>query len=134
MACDECDRLRKQVRELKEEIAEYEADTLDDSEDPMPMRLTQTFRIRPQSARILWAMMKKPGRVLSMDALAHASEYHGDTTNPNDRAFKQSTRTNISRIRRGLESRQIFGGVQNSYGRGFLLTKEAAVRIAEILA
>ena len=132
MGCDNCDRLRRQVRELTEEIKEYEASGHTD-DDLSVRRLAKTLRIKPQAAKILAALLDRPGRLTSTDLLIEAAEYEGEATNPNDRRFKAAIGMNISSIRRGLESKSIYGGIENFYGTGYVLKKEAAEKVKALL-
>jgi len=132
MGCDNCDRLRRQVRELTEEIKEYEASGHTD-DDLFVRRLAKTIGIKPQAAKILSLLMDHPGRLTSTDLLIEAAEYEGEATNPNDRRFKSAICVNISSIRRRLESKSIHKAIENFYGTGYVLSKEAAAKIRALL-
>lgn len=131
MACAECARLRATIREIREELAEYEK--FDDSEDPLVLNLMNALRIRPQSAKVLAALLDRAGKVVSTELLIDAADYEGEASNMNDRRFRALIGVNISRIRRGLEDAKIMGGIVTYYARGHMLTKDAAEKIRVLL-
>lgn len=131
MACDECVKLRATIRELREELAEYEK--FDDAESPLVLNLMKALRLRPQSAKILAALLARAGKVVSTELLIESADYEGEASNTNDRRFRALVGVNISRIRRGLEDAKIMGGIVTYYARGHMLTKEAAEKIRALL-
>lgn len=131
MACGECDTLRRQVRELREELAEFQK--YEDSESPLVFSLKKALRLRPQSAKILAALMDRQDKVVKVDLLIDASEYEGEAGNPNDRRFRAIIGVNLARIRRSMEDARIEGAVQTFYGNGYMISKSVADQVRALL-
>lgn len=131
MACSECDSLRRQVRELKEELAEFQK--YDDADSPLVFELKKALRLRPQSAKILAALMERQDKVVKVDLLIDAAEYEGEAGNPNDQRFRAIIGVNLARIRRGMEDARIDGSVQTFYGHGYMISKAVADQVRALL-
>lgn len=80
MGCVNCERLKREIRELKEEIEEWEAY---DGEvvDSEAHDLSRKIGVRPQAAKLLITLMDAPGQTISVDRLARAIGYEGDDNN-----------------------------------------------------
>jgi len=75
--CDNCARLQRQVRELKETLAEYEM-TEGEIIDPRIHDLARWMGTRPQAAQALTLMMRNAGHALSHERIARAFGYDGE--------------------------------------------------------
>lgn len=135
MPCDECDALRRQLREAREEIAEYEAAT--DSGDTARINaLRIKLRIRPMTAKVIDTLMDKPGMLTRLDYIVERTEAGGkrsDTMPPSRRGPLGVVRTNISWARKALVEKGIRGGIVNMHGEGYTMTKEAARAVEALL-
>jgi len=131
MSCNECDRLRRENRELREELHEYRATV--DGEDPLAFNLKVRFRLRPQQARVLAALVKNPGRIMNNLTLVDASGYVGEENNPDKHRAQKSLRPMISQISRHLEDARLFDVIQTFYGQGRMISTSDAERIRAMM-
>lgn len=77
MACDECVRLRAQIRELKEELAEWRGGN-DDVLDTRAQDYAKKLGVRTQSAKMLSVLLDNAGKAISNDRLAEEIGYDGE--------------------------------------------------------
>lgn len=135
MPCGECDRLRAQVRDLKDELSEWER--MRGGDETRVNLLRSRLRLRPQPAKILDALMDRPGMVVSLDTLIDRSDAGGtlpDDAMPSRGGPLQSIRVNIARVRAALMDKRIVGGVVNVRGEGYVLDKRAAEQVRGIIS
>lgn len=80
MGCANCERMKREIRELREELEEWR---LMDGEvvDSKVHDLAKNLRVRPQAAKLLMALMASPGQTVPVDRLARAIGYDGDDIN-----------------------------------------------------
>lgn len=131
MPCGECDRLRKENRELCEELDEYR--NMSDGLDPLAFQIKKKLRLRPQAAKVLAIMVHNAGRIVLNRTLIDAGDYEGEANNPDDRRAINSLAVSVTHIRRGLEDVRIFDAVQTFYGQGRMVAKADAERIRALL-
>jgi len=130
MPCDSCDRLKRQVRELKEEIAEWDRT---ENNESLADKLRLRFRLRPQAAYTLAAMIERPGRVFSKQAIIQHIGYDGSPMETKRDGEDQSVRTNISWVRSGLKYAGLDVEVRNIHAQGYLISKEDAEKVRALL-
>lgn len=130
MPCDNCERLRREIRELKEEIAEWGKV---ENNEALSDRLRIRFRLRPQAALALAAMLERPGRVFSVQALIQHIGYNGNPMDTKRNGEDQSVRTNISWVRLGLMDARLGVHVRNIQRQGYMISKEDAEKIMAAL-
>lgn len=123
MPCDNCAALTRQVRELREELAEYsQPDAVVDSH-----RVLKWLRkpASPQTARLAIALARAHGRMVHLMDLADEVGLGNVLNVPN------SVRVQVSHLRRCLERHGHLGVVVNHYGEGFHMDKSVS---REVLA
>lgn len=129
MACDNCDRLRREIRELKEEIAEYELGTDHEADETDVFRLKIALRIKPQSAKLLHGLMQTPGKLVTLNALAEWSDVNKRQDHdqfPSRTGPGRHIRVLVKDIRDGFVSRGLPSDlIHNAYGRGYILDQTA---------
>jgi len=117
VACDNCDRLRAEIRELKEEIAEWARVNRDD-------RLAEKIRIRfcmtLQESCASAAMMGRPDMTFSIDRLCEHMGYDGLEDG------RSVVRTVLSRVRAKLKSHGLQVSVRNLHSEGYYITRADA--------
>lgn len=79
VACGECDRLRRENRELREELEEWRSS---DGEvvDTRIQDIGRKLNVRPQAVKMALILMRSPGEAMTHDRLARAIGYEGDNT------------------------------------------------------
>lgn len=132
MPCGECDRLRRENRELKEEIAEY-GKSMIEGQSPLAFTIKTRLSLRPASAKVLACLIENAGRVVSNRALATAADYSGEATNPNDSRAMSAVGVAITHCRRALEDVGIYRVIHTFYGEGRTISKEDAAKVRALL-
>lgn len=127
MACDECDRLRRDLREAKEELAEYRADrpapvAVNDNADRMG-RWMKALDCPYGQVRLLMTFVESPGRAFDRDALLDHLEGFG-RSEQTDRAID----TRIKRLRASLRAalRTNTNPISTLYGIGYVMDAPTA--------
>lgn len=123
MPCAECEKLRKQVRELKEEIAEWERSDADFN----PVKVLRWMRkpASPQTVALSVSLANAGGRILTTDELAQSMGAH-KTMDP-----ANSVRVHVARARRCLEYKGYGQSIFNQYGVGFFMDRNVGRAILE---
>ena len=130
MGCVNCERLKREIRELREELDEW---GLVENNETLADKIRTRFRLRPQAAYTLAAMIERPGRVFSREAIIQHIGYNGSPMDTKRNGEDQSVRTNISWVRLGLKDARLDVEVRNVHGQGYLITKEDAEKVRAAL-
>lgn len=133
MTCPHCDRLRAEIRELKEEIREWERGD-PDSIDGSSALIARELRINPQPARIIHHLMTEASRVVRKESLIETLQYNGcgrDIGNMTDE--DNALKVIVTKSRRALESVGLFDAIGSVYGVGYIMPKSKARELAKIL-
>jgi len=115
--CDNCARLQRQVRELKEEIAEYEARKA--PVVPEAVRLQTKHDLSPAEGRVLHALVRHSPHIVTKDTIQNLISGDNGT-------LENIVRVIISRLRHRLPPKTII----NVFGQGYHIPadKLAAVK------
>lgn len=132
MPCDSCDRLRAQLREALEELAEWRRG--DDADDNVSS-LRRVFGLERQGAIIMDRLMRASGCVVHKDALIEAMQYRGE-----DRHLPGSKPDNVAALHvvvckaKGVLRRSgIFEAVVNIPATGYIMPRTKAAEIRKIM-
>lgn len=119
MGCDNCDRLRAQIREMSEELNEWRSA---DGEviDLRIHDISRRLNVRPQATKMALILMRKPGEAMTHDRLARAIGYDGGDT-------KRITSVMAHHLRRAGVP------VKNVWGVGQKIAAEDADRVRALL-
>ena len=129
MTCENCIRLTRELREALETIEEYERPEQSITPEIHKIRKWLGRPARIQTARMLDALMKTPGQIVTNERLAFAMEYDGDLP-----IFKILS-VHSTYLRNALERRGLPRSVRTGYGSGRWIDPEnAAIIAAEIEA
>ena len=125
MTCNNCERLNREIRELREELAEWgrveKNETLAD-------KLRKRFRLRPQASHVLAELVTRPDRVFGRDAMIQHMGYTGSPMETVRDGEDQAIRNAITWIRNALKDERLDVTIRNIYGAGYLVSKaDAAV-------
>lgn len=134
MTCPHCDRLRAEIRELKEELREWERGD-PDSIDGNTALIARVLRTNPQPARIIHRLMTEASRVVSKESLIETMRYGGegrDAGNTTDEI--NALKVVLSKSRRALESVGLFDAIGCVWGGGYIMSKSKANELARIIS
>lgn len=132
--CPTCDRLRAELREVKEELAEWRTNEADEPGDVA--LIGRQLGLNPQPARIVSRLMASSSRVVAKEALIETMNYAGEGR---DLGGYRGTdegcalKVVITKARRGLESVGLFDAISNVVGVGYIMPKSKAVELRAIL-
>lgn len=134
MPCDSCDRLRAQLREAREELAEWRRSD-GSSLNGDVWRIKRAFGINPQPAIIINALMRDAGRVVTNDALVEAMGYAGEGREPvkgqaDDRLALQVV---ICKARSALRAEGLHEAISNVHHTGYIMPRTKAAEITKII-
>ena len=133
MTCDNCARLTRELREAREELAEYR-DALPDTEDHRVVLIAKRLGIQPQGGRMAAEMADRNGRICTTELLGELIGYGGEGyVGDPGRLMTGVVRVNISRLRKALERAGCPGAVVNYHGTGYALS-EAGVKLVRKLS
>lgn len=128
---DELTTLRRRVRELEDELAAYQANSIDDQVTEREMDELAAVRIalgvKRSTARILLAMAKRPGKYFTKEMILRAQGAYED-------ALPVGATVSICYARRGLAALGLDGELKNMRGSGYWLTKSAAAAVLAIIS
>jgi DNA-binding response OmpR family regulator len=143
LSCAECDRLRAQLAEAREEIRAWEEfDRQDGRVDADEERLAAWRRVYGldgvQPVLTLMALCDRPGRLLSREALIRATRY-GAVKSADD-VHRTIATTTICKLRRLLQAVAAKGGLPAAFaasdagifthwGQGWSMTPENAAAV-----
>ena len=130
MGCDSCDRLKREIRELREELEEWGRV---ENNETLADKLRIRFRLRPQAAYCLAALIERPGRIFSREAIIQHIGYNGSPMDTKRNGEDQAVRTNISWVRLGLQDARMGVKIRNVQRQGYLITKEDAEKVRAAL-
>lgn len=124
MPCGECDRLRKENRELREEIREWESSAVTTLESH---RVRDYLGgARPQCVSVCMALCISGGRVVLAEDLIDGA---GLSENQSPR---NSLQVAISHLRRSLRNKGLPGGeIKNMHGVGYVMSRAIAAEIKD---
>lgn len=133
--CPSCDRLRAELREVKEELAEWKMGSPSVDGDKWAF-LASTIGLAPQPAKIVSALMESPSQPVMKDTMFELMEYGGM-----GRDFIHSGHTDegralsviVTHARRRLESFGIHDAIKNVRGVGYIMPRSKAVELRAIL-
>lgn len=137
--CNECDRLRAEVRELREEIAEWERSGAGAGEIDTAEVISAAFQMLPQEGRLVRVLMDSRNTVVSHDDLSERIKYAGaDRWYKGTRGEMVSSRQAqlkviVHRARVSLSQSGIFDAIANIRGVGYIMTKQKAAEIQAVL-
>lgn len=132
--CVSCDRLRAELREVKEELEEWRNNETDEPGDIA--LIGRQLGLNPQPSRIVSRLMSAPSRIVTKEALIETMNYAGEGR---DLGGYRGTdegcalKVVITRARRGLESVGIFDAIANVVGVGYIMPKSKAFELRAIL-
>ena len=112
MTCDRCISLTRELREARELIAEYERPDATVTPEVQRVRKWLGRPTRIQTAKMLMALLKSPGQIVSNDRLAFAMDYDGDA--PVTRILS----VHSSHLRKSLQNKGLPRSVRTGYGAG----------------
>lgn len=134
MTCPHCDRLRAEIRELKEELQEWERGD-PDSIDGNTALIARVLRTNPQPARIIHHLMTEASRVVSKEALIETLQYNGEGRDIGNRTDEDNAlKVIVSKSRRALESVGLFDAIGSVRGVGYIMPKSKANELARIIS
>ena len=132
--CASCDRLRAELREVKEELAEWKRPPEITDADRMA-RLKAALPMERQTAILLIRLHQSPGLVVENGELIELIGYKGEDR---DLPRGKSDRVNalkviVTKARRALEHIAIYDSIKFAYG-GYVMSREAAAAIRGLVA
>lgn len=132
--CQTCDKLRAEIRELREELAEWRnQDSIHESGDAAI--IATRLKTWPQVAKLIAILAENENRVVSREYFVEALEYAGAGRDHDRRGTDEDRwlKVIVSRARRALESVGVFDAVGNVWGQGYIMTKEKARDVRRVV-
>lgn len=124
MTCARCEQLTRELREAREEVAEWarmDRARLDDDDVQRIFRLKSAFRLTECDARVLAALMARPGHQFTKENLLPYASIH-----PDDVRCK-IVDVRICKIRKALAARPEFPAkIATNWGTGYSIAREDA--------
>ena len=124
MTRENCIRLTRELREARELIEEYERPEQAIAPRFQKIRKWLGRPARVQTVKMLDALLKSPGQIVTNDRLAFAMEYDGDKP-----VFKILS-VHSTYLRNALERRGLPRSVRTGYGSGRWIDPENAALIS----
>jgi len=122
----ELERLRVRVRELEEELAEWEKfGEMDRNERIHQWR--RSLGVLPQVAHVAMILCESPGRFKNTDDL------HDAIVASEESQSRHVVSVAISRLKKRLRARGITDAVHNEYGHGYMITPEGARQVRALV-
>jgi DNA-binding response OmpR family regulator len=141
-SCAYCIDLARQLREAREELAEWQRtpgrDIVAERRERAVLicnRLRRAYaltakQLRPGEIRVLLSLMSRDGKVAKIDDLLIESALHGDETN----ALPKMVTVRVAYLRRVLEQAGMGGGVvETVVGVGYRITADNLPRVQKWL-
>lgn len=125
--CQTCDKLRAEIRELREELAEWRnQESIHENGDAAI--IAERLKTWPQVAKLIAILAENENRVVSREYFVDALGYAGEGRDHDRRGTDEDRwlKVIVSRSRRALEGIGVFDAVGNVRGRGYIMTKEKA--------
>lgn len=132
--CQTCDKLRAEIRELRDELAEWRnQDSVHENGDAAI--IAARLKTWPQVAKLIAILAENENRVVSREYFVEALEYAGAGRDHDRRGTDEDRWLKViaSRARRALESIGVFDAVGNVRGRGYIMTKEKARDVRRVV-
>ena len=137
--CGECDRLRAEVRELREEIAEWERMGATERDNGAAEVIAAAFCMHPQESRLVKALMDSRNAVVSHHDLSERIGYAGSDKWYKDKrgldvsARKDQLKVAAHRARKWLEQAGVFEAIVSVRSVGYMMTRQKAAEIEAVL-
>jgi len=138
--CPTCDKLRAEVRELREEIAEWERAAVNgDADNSASEVIAAVFKMHPQEARLVRALMDSRNAVVSHDDLSErmgydgADRWHQDKRGVDVSSRRAQTKVVVHRARKWLEQGGVFESIVSIRSLGYMMTKQKAAETERLL-
>lgn len=132
--CRECDRLRAENRELREELEEWRSmDSVHERGDSAI--IASRLKTRPQVSKLISVLVENENRVVGREFFVDALGYSGAGRDHDRRGTDEDRwlKVIVSWARRALESVGIFDAVANVRGRGYMMTKQKAAEVRAVV-
>lgn len=132
--CVECDKLRAEIRELREELAEWRnQDSIHENGDAAI--IAARLKTWPQVAKLIAILAENENRVVAREYFVEALEYAGAGRDHDRRGTDEDRwlKVIVSRARRALEGIGVFDAVGNVRGWGYIMTKEKARDVRRVV-
>ena len=131
--CVSCDRLRAELREVKEELAEWKMRE-DDSVDGDIALISRTLKLPPQPARIVNELMSAASRVVTSEKLIESMDYGGRGGDKGRwTAEGNAMKVCLSMARKGLREAGLHDAISTVWREGYIMPKSKAVELRAIL-
>lgn len=133
--CASCDRLRAELREVKEELEEWRLRGEKEVDDRAALIQT-ALSATPQVSRVIDAMMDNPGRLIESHTLVDVLHYNGrggDLPKYGTTDEGRLLKVIIFHARKTLERAGITSPIETIWGRGYSLSRDKAVELRAIL-
>lgn len=138
--CPTCDRLRAENRELREEIEEWERSAANGGADNSAAEvIAAVFKMHPQEARLVRALMDGRNAVISHDDLGERMGYTGierwyqDKRGVDVSSKRDQIKVVVHRARKWLEQGGVFESIVSVRSLGYMMTKQKAAEIERML-
>lgn len=134
MNCKSCEKLRAEIRELREELDEWERH--DGGHDDGGVALiAQCLKSWPQPSRLILELMQASNRVVSKSFLVEALGYNGMGRDHDRRGTDEDRwlKVVVTKARRALEVVGIFDAIANVRGVGYIMPKQKAEEIRKVV-
>lgn len=133
MPCDNCDRLRIQLREALEELDEWRRSD-QPSQDSVSM-LRRAFGLGPQGAIIVDCLMRSSGCVVHKEALIEAMQYRGEDRHPEKGKPDNVAALHVvvCKAKSALRSSGVFEAVVNIPATGYIMPRTKAAEIRKLM-
>ena len=127
MRCAECDRLRAEVADLREQLAAWEDYDRAAPDADRIARWQDAFGVSAQTVRVLMALADAKGRVVSREHLVTVTRRLPDAkaTDPH-RTLAQVL---VWKVRRRLDGLGLGGGIETYRGLGYIMAEGLRQRI-----
>lgn len=133
MMCPTCDRLRAELREVREELAEWRMSEGESQNGDVAI-IARVLKISPQSAKVVNELMSAPSRLVPTDRLVEAMDYGGLGMDKGRWTFEgNALKVVMSMARKGLREAGLPEAISNVWGRGYIMPRSKATELRAIL-